>query len=101
MPSLNLLTHHGELTLEHLCAWEITYLHGISWAAQDTAHLHLCLMNSLTQAVKGKVRLWSDQFILNGQESGILLLEIIIRESHLDTNATTNSIRTQLSNLDE
>ena len=25
----------------------------------------------------------------------------IIRESHLDTNATTNSIRTQLSNLDE
>ena len=58
-------------------------------------------MNSLTQAGKYKVRLWSDQFILNGQESGILLLKIIIRESHLDTNATTNSIRTQLSNLDE
>ena len=58
-------------------------------------------MNSLTQAGKDKVRLWSDQFILNGRESGILLLKIIIRESHLDTNATTNSIRTQLSNLDE
>ena len=70
-------------------------------AAQDTAHLHLCLMNSLTQAGKDNVRLWSDQFILNGRESGILLLKIIIRESHLDTNATTNSIRTQLSNLDE
>ena len=97
----NLLTHYGELTLEHLCAWEITCLHGISRAAQDTAHLHLCLMNSLTQAGKDKVRLWSDQFILNGRESGILLLKIIIRESHLDTNATTNSIRTQLSNLDE
>ena len=58
-------------------------------------------MNSLTQAGKDKIRLWSDQFILNGRESGILLLKIIIRESHLDTNATTNSIRTQLSNLDE
>ena len=58
-------------------------------------------MNSLTQAGKDKVWLWSDQFILNGRESGILLLKIIIRESHLDTNATTNSIRTQLSNLDE
>ena len=58
-------------------------------------------MNSLTQAWKAKVRLWSDQLILNGRESGILLLKIIIRESHLDTNATTNSIRTQLSNLDE
>ena len=58
-------------------------------------------MNSPTQAGKDKVRLWSDQFILNGRESGILLLKVIIRESHLDTNATTNSIRTQLSNLDE
>ena len=97
----NLLTHYGELSLEPLRAWETTYLHGISRAAQDMAHLHLCLMNSLTQAGKEKVRLWSDQFILNGRESGILLLKIIIRESHLDTNATTNSIRTQLSNLDE
>ena len=96
----NLLTHYGELPLEHLRDWKTTYLHGISRRAQDMAHLHLCLMNSLTQAGKDKVRLWSDQFILNGRESGILLLKIIIRESHLDTNATTNSIRTQLSNLD-
>ena len=97
----NLLTHYGELTFEHLRVWESTYLHGISRAAQDTAHLHLCLMNSLTQAGKDKVRLWSNQFILNGRESGILLPKVIIRESHLDTNATTNSIRMQLSNLDE
>ena len=97
----NLLMDYGELSLEHLHAWETTYLHGISLAAQDTAHLHLCLMNSLTQAGKDKVRLLSDQLILNGRESGILLLKIIITESHLDTNATTNSIRTQLSNLDE
>ena len=62
----NLLTHYGELTLEHLRAWETTYLHGISRAAEDTAHLHLCLMNSLTQAGIDEVRLWSDQFILNG-----------------------------------
>ena len=97
----NVLMHYGELSLEHLRAWETTYLHGISRAAQDTAHLHLCLMNSLTQAGKDKVRLWSDQFILNGHESGILPLKIIIRDSHLNTNATTNSIMTQLSNLYE
>ena len=97
----NLLTHYGELSLDHLREWETTYIHGVSRAAQDMAHLHLCLMNSLTQAGKDKVRLWSDLFILNGRESGILLLKVIIQESHLDTNATTNSIRTQLSNLDE
>ena len=96
-----LLTLYCELTLEHLRAWETTYLHCISRAAQDTAHLHLCLMYSLTQAGKDKVRLWSDHFILNRRESSILLLKIIIRESHLDINATTNSIRTQLSNVDE
>ena len=97
----NLLTHYGELSLEHLCGWETTYIHGVSRAAQDTAHLHLCLMNSLTQPGKDKLRLWSDQFIFNGRASGILLLKVIIRESHLDTNAPTNSIRTQLSNPDE
>ena len=70
----NLLTHYGELSLEHLCAWETTYLHGICRAAQDMAHLHLCLMNSLTQTGKDKVCIWSDQFILDRRESGILLL---------------------------
>ena len=51
--SRNLLMHYGELSLEHLRDWETTYIHGVSQAAQDTAHLHLCLMNSLTQAAKG------------------------------------------------
>ena len=32
--------------------------------------------------------------------SGVALLKVIIRESHLDTNATTNQIRTKLSSLD-
>ena len=35
----NLLTHYGELSLVHLHEWETTYIHGISRAAQDTAHL--------------------------------------------------------------
>ena len=33
--------------------------------------------------------------------SGVALLKVIIRESHLDTNATTNQIRTKLSSLDQ
>ena len=44
----NLLTHYGELSLEHLRDWETTYIQGVSRAVQDTAHLHLCPMNSLT-----------------------------------------------------
>ena len=33
--------------------------------------------------------------------SGNLLLKVLVRESHLDTNATTSWIRTQLSSLDK
>ena len=74
----NLLTHYGELSLAHLREWETIYIHGMSRAAKDTAHQNLCIMNSLTQAGKDQVHLWSDQFILNGRESGILLLKVII-----------------------
>ena len=62
----NLLMHYGELLLEHLRNLETTYINGVSRVGQDKAHLHLCLMNSLTQAGKDKVCLWSDQFVLNG-----------------------------------
>jgi len=34
-------------------------------------------------------------------ESGLCLLKILIRESHLDLNTTSSMIRTKLSNLDE
>ena len=33
----NLLTHYGELSLDHLREWETTYIHGVSRAAQDMA----------------------------------------------------------------
>jgi hypothetical protein len=35
----------------------------------------------------------------NPKGSGVALLKVIIRESHIDTNATINQIRTKLSNL--
>ena len=47
-----------------------------------------------------EISLWADQYRI-GVCSGMALLKIIIRESHLDTNATTNQIRTKLSNLDQ
>ena len=43
---------------------------------------------------------WEDQDKIKGRPSGNILLKIIIRESHLDSNATTTSIRNQLSSLD-
>jgi hypothetical protein len=59
-------------------------------------------MSSLTNNAKKRISLWSEQYRIGDNDlcSGVALLKIIIRESHLDTNATTNQIRTKLSNLD-
>ena len=44
---------------------------------------------------------WEEQYKIKVKPSGNILLKIIIRESHLDSNATTTSIRNQLSSLDQ
>jgi hypothetical protein len=57
-------------------------------------------MNSISKTGKDKVTIWAEQHAVQGLSSGNLLLKIIIRESQLDTNATTSSIRTKLASLD-
>ena len=100
----NIIANYGTLTLEQVRRWERTYIATPCRAAQDTYMLYQCLMASLTPAAKKKIMIWSDQYSIeaNGTQydSGVALLKVIIRESHLDTNATTNSIRTKLSSLD-
>ena len=96
----NLLTNHGEITLEQIRRFEASYIMTSMQAAQDTSMLYLCLMSSLSKQGKTKIMVWEQQYKINGFASGNLLLKIIIRESHLDSNATTTVIRRQLSSLD-
>ena len=100
----NLIENYGTLTLEQVTRWEASYIATQSRAAQDTYMLYSCLMASLTATGKKKIMIWSDQYSIEAAgskyDSGVALLKVIIRESHLDTNATTNSIRTKLSTLD-
>ena len=81
---------------------ELTYIHKPVRAAQDDRMLYQCLINSLSKQGKEKVTVWSSQYIigLHSLPLGCCLLKLIIRESCLDTNATTTMIRTKLSNLD-
>lgn len=57
-------------------------------------------MNSLSNEGRSKISLWKSQYTINNRVSGNALLKIIIRESHIDTQATTGTIRTKLSSLD-
>jgi hypothetical protein len=99
-----LIDNYGTITLEQVARWERSYIATPSRAAQDTYMLYQCLMSSLPPEAKKKIMIWSDQYTIESAgtkyDSGVALLKVIIRESHLDTNATTNSIRTKLSNLD-
>jgi hypothetical protein len=45
-------------------------------------------MNSISKEGKNKILIWKKQYTVRNFSSGTLLLKIIIRESHLDTNAT-------------
>ena len=40
------------------------------------------------------------QYTVGEEPSGVLLLKVIIRESHIDSNAATAMFRTKLSSLD-
>ena len=97
----NLLTNYGEVKMEEVRAFEMTYISTQSRAAQDTHMLYACIMNSLSREGKTKIHVWRDQYTApGGYKSGNLLLKIVIRESHLDTNATTSVLRLKLSALD-
>ncbi len=60
-------------------------------------------MASLTSNAKKNVSIESSQYRIgeNSFCSGVALLEVIIRESHVATNATTKQICTKLLSLDQ
>lgn len=99
----NIIDNYGTITLEQVVISELQYIEEEGRERQDSFMLYKCLMASLTVEARKKVSLWSNQYrIGEGQVcSGMAALKVIIRESHLDTNATTNQIRTKLSNLDQ
>ena len=97
---------YGRVSLQQINAFERTYLGTQQRVAQDAYMLFKCLMNSLSKESRMKIEAWENEYIIQTNAgttspSGNLLLKVIIRESHLDTNATTQSIRMKLSNLDD
>jgi hypothetical protein len=92
-----LIDMYGVISLEQIRQFNKTYLNLPILPAQDAYMMFKCLMNSISKEGKSKILIWKT---IGTQFSGNLLLKIVIRESHLDTNATITSIRTKLSDLD-
>jgi len=99
-PRRNLLGKYGTIDLARVQEYAKTFIGKRLRKAQDDRMLFHCLMNTLSKDGKRKITIWRNEYVINGGYSGICLLKVIIREGHLDTNATTSMIRTKLSNLD-
>lgn len=93
------LDHYGEISLEHLTEVAKTYATNKSRATQDSMMLYTCLHESLSKIGRDKVTLHAKEYTVDGFETGILFLKMIVRESMIDTNATTSTIRDQLIEL--
>ena len=99
-------TEYGRVTMEQIANFERSYLGLETRASQDGYMIFKCLMNSLSKEARMKIETWESEYMITNEQgtvvpSGNLLLKVIIRESHLDTNATTQSIRMKMINLDE
>ena len=84
---------YGKISIERIKLFEASYLDEEKRVAQDSYMLYHCLLNSLTKEARIKVQMWEQEYIIKNDQgtvvpSGNLLLKVIIRESHLDTNAT-------------
>jgi len=99
----NLLDDYGTISYEAILAKEQTYMDTDCRGTQDTHMLYECIMNSLTDEGRAKLNIDDDMYTVGTNErmSGACLLKILIRKSHLDSNATSSMIRFKLSNLDE
>ena len=99
----NLITDYGVIGYEAVKEHELKYVDSDSRQAQDTRMLYGCIMNSLSASGKAKLNINDEQYIIGkkGRRAGVCLLKVLVRESYLDSNATSTMIRTKLSNLDE
>lgn len=96
----HLLKQYGSISLKKVRENAASYVNGKSRAAQDSQQLAQCILNSLTVEARNSVTLWDTDYTIGGMVSGTCLLKVVIRESHIDTNATTRIIREELTKLD-
>ena len=94
-----LLDHDGEFTLSQVETWVNTYINANNRSSQDDAMLFSCILNSLSSEGAIKVYNRSSDFMIDNEESGVLLLKVVLEESGLQTNATVMKGKGDLANL--
>ena len=95
----NLITEHGELTLENIKAYiePIIAAHN-SRVEQEDEQLFDCLFASITKEAAKAITLRDAEYtVATGEYSGLLLLKVIISEGYIETKSTVNLMLTKLT----
>jgi hypothetical protein len=100
-PFINVIVDYGRKSLEEITAWEATFVAVNNRLSQNSKILFDLLMKTLSPTGLQRIQVWREQFMINGQEAGLCLLKVIVRESYLDSNATVSTIRLNLTSLDD
>jgi hypothetical protein len=99
--TFNIVTEYGKIKLEHVRAHAKKYISDPGRAYQNDHMLFNTVYDSLTDKFKSKVELQRGDYNLeiNGlnHNSGLCLLQVIISNTVLDTNATVLSLRQKLA----
>jgi hypothetical protein len=94
--------NYGNITIEHLMTVATAYANAQARVAQDSIQLATCAMASLSKVGRDKITLHEKEYSvggLGGVIAGILMIKVIVRKSHIDTNATVATIRDSLIEL--
>ena len=97
---VNLLKQYGNVTLAQVRKDAKQYEGRPNRASQDSQMLADCILNSLTSDARNTVTLYANEYTVQKVKSGACMLKVVIRESHIDTNATTRILREELNKLD-
>jgi hypothetical protein len=97
----NLIDNYGLVTMAECRAHGTTILGVNDRRNQNDGMLYNYLQASLTTEAHSIIDLEPQQYMINGEVTGVCLLKYIFSKAHVDTNATVGSLRNQLASLDD
>ena len=93
----NFCQHHGELSMELIRAFANTYIGRACRAAQDDRILSIVLQKSLTESAYATITADREEYTVNGEPSGLVMLKLILTESAVDTTVDPDIIRREIA----
>lgn len=97
----NLVHEYGQLNIADVKVKTSTFIGKPVRMAQDDTMLFNCLIASISESARARIQLMEHEFKIGSVFSGICLLRTLIRESHIDNNATNRLLLNKLAHLDE